>query len=83
MKLLTNTDWDVPGPVSRHTAVGFVSMELIARMTAEDHQQSSVTEKCLPVLQVFKTTASLSSTHCRQFHNEGLLLLTTHTIKQN
>lgn len=70
MKLLTNTDWGVPGPVSRHTAVGFVSMELVAGATAEDHQESSVAEKRLPVLQVSKTTASLSSTHCRQFHNE-------------
>lgn len=74
MKLLTNTHWGVPGPVSRHTAVGFVSMELVARTTAEDHQQSTVTEKRLPVLQVFKTIASFSSTHCRQFHSERLWL---------
>lgn len=74
MELLTNTNWGVSGPVSRHTAVGFVSMELVARMTAEYHQQSSVTEKCLAVLQVSETIASLSSIHCRQFHNECLRL---------
>lgn len=63
MKHLTNTDRGVPGPASRHTAVGFVSVELVTGTTAEDHQQSSVTEKRLPVLQVSKTTASLSSMH--------------------
>lgn len=65
MKLLTDTDWGVPGPVSRHTAVGFVSMEIVAGTTAEDHQQSTVTEKRLSVLQVSETAALLSSTRCR------------------
>ena len=58
----------------RHTTVGFVSMELVARTTTEDHQQSTVTEKRPPVLQVFKTTTSLDSMRCRQFHNERVLL---------
>lgn len=49
-------------------------MEFVTRVTAEDHQQSTITEKCPPVLQVFKTIASLGSTHCRQSHNEYLLL---------
>lgn len=65
-ELLTDADRRVPGPLSRHTAVGFVPAELEARMTAEDHQQSTVTEKRPPVLQVSKTTASLSCSGCGQ-----------------
>lgn len=65
--LLTDTHRGVPGPDPRHTAVSFVSMELVARTTAKDHQQSSVTEKRLPILQVSKTAASLRSTRCETF----------------
>lgn len=74
MNVLTNTDWEVSGPVSRHTAVGFVSMKIVARMTAEGHQQSTVTEKCPPIFQMPETTACLCSTHCQYWENDYLLL---------
>lgn len=70
MKLLTNTDRGVPGPVTRNTTVGFVSVELVAMVTAKNHQQPTIAEKRPPILQVFETTALLAATRCRQFHND-------------
>lgn len=72
--VLTNTDWEISGPGSRHTAVCFVSMKLVARMTAEGHQQSTVTEKRPPVFQMSETTACLCSTDCKYCENDYLLL---------